>query len=114
MPKVDYDTLTEWEKSAVDRGVMKLPEKEFDPQRDGQKLAGMIEEALVAKSNVELYNGAIKDIRNRAKEELGLKPAQFTKLLNIHFKRNRDEVENENEELMDLYDKAFFKEQNKD
>lgn len=85
--------------------------KVFNPCMDGPLLAPFIEEAVIAKEKISLYQGSLKDIKDRAKDELGIKPKLFNKILAIHFKRNRDEVEEENEELMEIYDNAFVKKQ---
>lgn len=79
----------------------------FDAARDAAALAPFIEEAVVAKDKIALFQGSLKDIKTRAKDELGIKPAQFNKVLALRFKRNRDEVEEANEEIIEIYDNAF-------
>jgi hypothetical protein len=105
--------LTEWEQSVVDRG-MKLKKPEFNPATDGADLQKFIDEGMIAKEQIELLNGSLADIRTAAKENLGIKPALFNKILNMHFKRNRDEVENDNEELLEIYDQTFAKKSSQD
>jgi len=100
--------LTEWEQSVLDRG-MKLPKKEFDPVHDSEALEGYIKEALLVKNAIALENEKLKDIKDSAKEALGIKPKLFNQLLNMRFKLNRDEVETESEELLEMYDKVFPK-----
>lgn len=100
--------LTEWEQSVVDRG-MKLSKPEFDPVHDAEALEAYIKEALIVKETISQEQEKLKDIKNAAKEALGIKPKQFNQLLNMRFKRNRDEVETESEELLELYDKVFPK-----
>lgn len=102
--------LTEWEQSVVDRGMkLKKEKRTFNPDEDGLDLEKMIGEAMIAKEQMELLKGSIADIRTRAKDELGVEPKMFNQLLTMHFKRNRDEVENNNEELLETYDQTFNK-----
>lgn len=81
--------------------------KEFDINTDAAALAPFIDEALIVKDKIELYKGSLKDIKERAKDELGIKPKLFNQILNMRFKRNRDLVEEENEELIELYDSIY-------
>lgn len=77
---------------------------EFNPETSGEDLKKMLEEAVQIKSKIQLYADSIKDIRNRAKDELGLKPKQFNALLRLMFNQSKDEFEAETEELIDLYE----------
>lgn len=79
----------------------------FDAENDALALAPFIEEAVIVKEKIALYQGSLNDIKTRAKDELGIKPAQFNKILGLHFKRNRDEIEEQNEEIIKIYDNAF-------
>lgn len=98
--------IAEWEQNMKDRG-MKPSKRKFDPNHDAEKLKDFIEEAMVAKEKMELFKGSIGDIRTHAKEELGITPKMFNQILNLRYKQNRDEVEDQNDELINTYDNLF-------
>lgn len=98
--------IAEWEQNMKDRG-MKPSKRKYDPNHDSEALKGLVEEAMDAKGKMELFKGSIADIRTRAKDELGVTPSMFNKLLNLRFKQNRDEVEDQNDELIDTYDNLY-------
>lgn len=82
---------------------------EFDEAIHGEELAKLIKEASDTKLKISGYNLAIKDIRDRAKEELGVEGKKFNKLLALYHKGTRDEFETETEETVELYDSVFKK-----
>lgn len=80
---------------------------EFNPSLHGEELKTMLEEAVSIKSKAQLYLDSIKNIRDSAKSELGLKPKQFNALLRLMFNQSKDEFEAETEELIDLYEQVI-------
>lgn len=101
--------LTPNDGSEAETKFGKKPKLEFNPETDGEALESYMEEALISKEKITAEQEHLGDIKTAAKEALGIKPAVFNKLLTMRFKRNRDEVETENDELIDLYDKVFPK-----
>lgn len=81
--------------------------REFNPSVDGPELVPFLDEAMVALSEVNLAKGKLNDIKQAAKEKLGIKPGVFSKILMMRDKRNRDEVEEQNEEILEIYDTVF-------
>lgn len=82
---------------------------EFNVDVHGEQLEAMFKEASGLKTQVESANAAIADIRKAAKDELGLKPAQFNKLFRVHHSGTREKFEDESNETMELYDAIFGK-----
>lgn len=79
---------------------------EFNASLHGEELKQMLEEAVEVKTKMQLYVESIKDIRTRAKEELGLEPKKFNALLKLMFNQSKDEFAAEADELIDLYDQV--------
>lgn len=77
---------------------------EFNVAEHGEQLKTMIEESVTIKTKIQLYQDSIKDIRDRAKEELGLSPKQFNALLKLSFNQNKEDVQAEFDELLNLYE----------
>lgn len=82
---------------------------EFNQDVHGEELAKLIKEASDNKLKISGYNELIKDIRTRAKEELGVDGKMFNRLLALYHKDARDQFEAENEEVVELYDTVFTK-----
>lgn len=80
---------------------------EFDKHIHGGTLRSLIEEASDHRLTIEGFQDLIKDIKGRAKDELGVDSKMFNKLLNIRHKEIRESFENENEEVIELYDTVF-------
>lgn len=80
---------------------------EFDKHVHGATLKTLIEEASDHMLTIEGFQDLIKDIKSRAKDELGVDGKMFGKLLRIRHKEIRESFENENEEVIDLYDTVF-------
>lgn len=89
--------------------MAKKEQIEFNEAVHGARLRELIGQASGLKFQVESANDAIKDLRNVAKDELGLTPKMFNKVLSIHHKGERDKVEAENEEVIGVYDAVFNK-----
>lgn len=81
--------------------------REFNPSVDGPELVPFLDEAMIALADVNLAKGKLNDIKQAAKEKLGIKPGVFGKILMMRDKRNRDEVEEQNEEILEIYDTVF-------
>ncbi|AAQ17981.1 DsbA [Aeromonas phage Aeh1] len=85
----------------------KKPKVEFNVNAHSERLAEMIQEAEGHLTQIESLKEMIKEIRDGAKAELGLEGKEFNKMLKIYFKRERDQVEAENDEILEKYDAAF-------
>lgn len=79
---------------------------EFNASLHGEDLKNMLDEAVTIKTKIQLYMDSIKDIRTRAKEELGLEPKKFNALLRLMFNQSKEEFAAEAGELIDLYDQV--------
>lgn len=82
---------------------------EFDEAVHGEALAALVKEASDNKLKISGFNELIKDIRTRAKDELGVDGKMFNRLLGLYHKDNRDVFEAENEEVVECYDAIFSK-----
>lgn len=82
---------------------------EFDEAVHGADLKKLIVEAADHKLKISGFQVLIKDIRERAKDELGVDGKMFNRLLTLYFKSARDEFEAETEEAIELYDTVFPK-----
>lgn len=80
---------------------------EFDAAVHGDDLKKLIEEASDHLLTIESYQTLIKDIRDRAKDELGCEGKMFNKVLKLHHKKIREQFESENDEVLGLYDELF-------
>lgn len=89
--------------------MAKKEQVEFNEAVHGQRLRELISQSSGLKFQVESANDAIKDLRNLAKDELGLAPKMFNKILSIHHKGERAKVESENDEVLGVYDAVFNK-----
>jgi hypothetical protein len=80
---------------------------------DSKTLKGFIDEALLHKNTIANANAGISDIRNEAKEQLGIPPAQFMHMVNTKFKeslkKEKDKVDVTEGALGKLYgDSAVY------
>lgn len=82
---------------------------EFDEAVHGEKLAAMIKDASDQKTIMEGYAEKIKDIKNQAKDELGVDSKMWTRVFAIYHKQTRERFEAETDEALDLYDSLFPK-----
>lgn len=80
---------------------------EFDEAVHGNTLAQLIKEASDQKTIQEAYGDKIKDIKQRAKEELGVDGKMWTTLFNMYHKQSREKFEEERDEAVELYDRVF-------
>lgn len=82
---------------------------EFNVNSSKAALKEMISEGSSALTLIEAQKDHIKSIKDRAKEELGIDGKMFGKLLSIYHKHERDALEQESEEILELYDDVFSK-----
>lgn len=82
---------------------------EFNVVSSKTELKKMIDEVSGAMTQIEAHRDHIKSIKDRAKEELGIDGKKFGALCKIYHKRERDQVERESEEILELYDDVFSK-----
>lgn len=85
----------------------KEPKVEFDKNVHGDLLKELIESASDNLLTIESYQTLNKDIKARAKNELGVDGKMFGKLLSIRHREIRESFETENDEVIDLYDTVF-------
>lgn len=74
---------------------------------DLQKIEDAIKEASNSRLRIDAERELIKDIRIKLKEESGMPPKIFNKLLNVYHKQNYEEVASENEAVNETYEKIF-------
>lgn len=85
----------------------KKPAVEFNVSAHSEALADMIREAEGHMTQIDSFKEMIKEIRDRAKNEMGLEGKEFNAMLKIYYKRTRDQVEAEKDEILEKYDAAF-------
>lgn len=76
---------------------------------DADKIKNMIKEVVNHNTIISGYKDQVKEIRDAAKEA-GVETKLFNKLVKIYEKDEREKIENENTDLIDLYDTIFTKE----
>ena len=81
--------------------------KVYDPIQDAKDLVPFVKEALEVRAKMDILREQMKDIKKAAKESLGIKPKQFNQVCNIRHACNRQVVEEQNEEILEIYDNAF-------
>lgn len=79
----------------------------FDEATHGEKLAAMIKDASDQKTIMESYADKIKDIKNAAKEELGVDGKKWSQVFRLYHSQTRERFEAEIDEAMELYDTIF-------
>lgn len=80
---------------------------EFDKETHGNTLAGYIKSASDAKLKMEGYADEIKDLKDKAKTELGVDGKMFNQLFSLYHKGTRERFEDEKTEVVELYDSVF-------
>lgn len=86
---------------------MKDTKVEFDEAVHGEELARMIKDASDQKTIMESYGDKIKDIRNEAKEKLGVDGKKWNQVFRLYHSRTRERFEAEKDEALELYDTLF-------
>ena len=66
---------------------------------DKQSMKGFIEEAVRSKQRIKMEQEAMKDIRNEAKDKLGVTPKLFNKLVKAVHKQDLGKEKQEFEEF---------------
>jgi hypothetical protein len=108
--------------------VPKTPKNDFSIETilsnpvDHRALKGFIDEAIISKQKVKLENEGLADIRNEAKDKLGIPPGLFNHLVKTKFNESlqaeREKMENIDTTLVALYGeddgKANFGDSNED
>ena len=79
-----------------------------------EALGKMIQEAVNGKYRIAAEQDFIKDIAERAKEELELPPKFFNQLVNVAYRDNADKINEETTALLDLAEQIGLYEHNKD
>lgn len=104
----------EWQQNYNDRfGKKPMKEKKekrvFNIDTDAADLKDMIKEASNVKTMMEAEADKLKDIKDRAKSELGVDASMFNAVLKIYHKQERDQFESQSEEVVETYDQLFPK-----
>lgn len=73
---------------------------------DSVKVKNMIKEVVNHNTIISGYKEQIKEIRDAAKEA-GIETKLFNKLVKIYEKDEREKIENENTDLIEMYDTIF-------
>lgn len=89
--------------------MAKKSKVEFNVQVHGEQLHDFIKQASDHKAIAEGATDAIKEIRTRAREELGVEPKDFNDMFKLYHKDQREEFENKSEEIIEMYDAIFTK-----
>lgn len=79
----------------------------FDEAVHGNTLAQLIKEASDQKTIQEAYGDKIKEIKKRAKEELGVDGKMWGILFKLYHQQQREQFEEERDEAVELYDRVF-------
>ncbi|MGL5581644.1 MAG: hypothetical protein ACRDCE_11865 [Cetobacterium sp.] len=68
-----------------------------------------IASAIETHREMDLYRGTMRDIKKDVKDELSIPVKQFNALVKMRMQGTRDEFEEENEEMLELYDRIYAK-----
>lgn len=82
---------------------------EFNPAVHGDQLEHCIKECSDHMAIIEGARTAINEIKKHAREELGVDGKDFNRMLSIFHKDQREKFENENSDLLVMYDAIFKK-----
>lgn len=82
---------------------------EFDEAIHGEDLRKKIKEASDHLLKISGYRTLIADLKNAAKDDLGVDTKTFNRLLALYHKDTRDQFEEENDKVVELYDSVFIK-----
>ena len=72
-----------------------------------KKLEGFVKEIDKCMLRMDAERDLIKDILNRAKDDLDVKPKVVRRLANIYHKNSVAEERSETEEIFDMYEQLF-------
>ncbi|AUE23148.1 transcriptional regulator [Citrobacter phage CF1 ERZ-2017] len=82
---------------------------EFDEAIHGEELRKKIKDASDNMLKISGYKVLIADLRNSAKDDLGVEGKVFNQLLAMYHKDTRDQFEEEKDKVVELYDSVFTK-----
>lgn len=91
------------------RGRPKKDRKVYDPIQDAKDLVPFVSEALVVLNKMALLKEELKAVKTAAKETLGIESKAFNAVVKMRNELSRDVVEEQNEEILEIYDHAFPK-----
>ncbi|MGL4523799.1 MAG: hypothetical protein ACRCWQ_14725 [Bacilli bacterium] len=86
--KIDLSTLTDDQTAALEKSIA---------------------DAIAVHVELDLIRGSLKDVKDMMKEETGVPVKQFNQLVAMRRQNNRDEIEEQNEEVLELYDRLYNK-----
>jgi uncharacterized protein (UPF0335 family) len=76
---------------------------------DRKKLRGFIDECVLVKQKIKMEQETLKDIRSEAKDNLGIPPKIFNKLVKVAFNDSFQTEKQEYEEFEAIVDLLFTK-----
>lgn len=82
---------------------------EFNASIHGEMLNHLIRQASDHKAIAESATEAIGELKRQAKDELGVDSKMFGNLFKMYHKDQREEFEDQNEEVIAVYDSVFTK-----
>lgn len=77
-------------------------------EKQREQLANMVEEGVNSKVRQDAEQDFMKELRKRAKEELGIPTKIFNQVVNVAFKHNGNELDAEKESVLILAEYAGF------
>lgn len=80
----------------------------FNIHSSKKQLEQLIKTCYEHHTKIDIEREGIKAAKTTAKE-MGVDPKKFVTILNMYIKQNRDEVEQEKDEAIDLFDELFNK-----
>ena len=72
-----------------------------------KKVEGFVKEISNCMVRMDAERDLVKDILNRAKDEIGVKPKILRRIARIYYRNSLNEERDETEELFDTYDEIF-------
>lgn len=69
-----------------------------------KKVNELIKEASNVRTEIDIKQGSFKDIKTKAKTDYGIDGKTFGKLFKLYHEQARDQFEEENNDLVRLYD----------
>lgn len=83
----------------------------FPDPNDEAKIAGVIKEISHAMEIIALKRGFISDAKKALKEDYELTPKSITNMIKLYHNQNADAYFEEQEELQELFDRVFNKDE---
>lgn len=69
-----------------------------------KEVKALIKEASNIKTQSEILAGSFKDVKSKAKTDYGIDGKTFGKLFKLYHEQARESFEEENNELLEMYD----------